>query len=120
MLFRSGERGNKPYELEIMLRIHLLQNLYDLSDMGVMGEVIDSRAFSEFCGVESSNQVPDGDTIGRFRALLVQHGLQEKLFTQVVNLLMERGLILKKGSDISNRQFMFRNNINYRRGYGRN
>lgn len=118
--YYTGERGNKPYELEIMLRIHLLQNLYDLSDMGVMGEVIDSRAFSEFCGVESSNQVPDGDTIGRFRALLVQHGLQEKLFTQVVNLLMERGLILKKGSDISNRQFMFRNNINYRRGYGRN
>jgi IS5 family transposase len=96
--YYTGERGNKPYELEIMLRIHLLQNLYDLSDMGVMGEVIDSRAFSEFCGVESSNQVPDGDTIGRFRALLVQHGLQEKLFTQVVNLLMERGLILKKGT----------------------
>lgn len=96
--YYNGERGNKPYELETMLRIHLLQNLYDLSDMGVMGEVIDSRAFSEFCGVESSNQVPDGDTIGRFRALLVEHGLQEKLFTQVVVLLMERGLILKKGT----------------------
>ena len=96
--YYTGERGNKPYELETMLRIHLLQNLYDLSDMGVMGEVIDSRAFSEFCGVDSSNQVPDGDTIGRFRALLVEHGLQEKLFTQVVNLLMKRGLILKKGT----------------------
>ena len=60
-----------------MLRIHLLQELYDLADMAVMNEVIDSRAFSEFCGVDSSNQVPDGDTIGRFRALLVKHGLQE-------------------------------------------
>jgi IS5 family transposase len=96
--YYKGERGNKPYELETMLRIHMLQNLYDLSDMGVMTEVIDSRAFSEFCEVESSNQVPDGDTIGRFRKLLVEQGLQAKLFDHVVALLMERGLILKKGT----------------------
>lgn len=96
--YYKGERGNKPYELETMLRIHLLQNLYDLADMAAMTEVIDSRAFSEFCGVESSNQVPDGDTVGRFRGLLVEHGLQEKLFAQVVALLQSRGLILKKGT----------------------
>ena len=60
--------------------------------------MIDSRAFSEFCGVESSNQVPDGDTLGRFRNLLLRSGLQEKLFAQVVYLLQERGLLLKKGT----------------------
>ena len=96
--YYKGERGNKPYELETMLRIHVLQELYDLADMAVMNEVIDSRAFSRFCGVDSSNQVPDGDTIGRFRALLVEHGLQEKLFAQVVALFEAKGLILKKGS----------------------
>jgi len=96
--YYKGERGNKPYELELMLRIHLLQELYDLADMAVMNEVIDSRAFSGFCGVDSSNQVPDGDTIGRFRALLVKHDLQKKLFTQVVALLEIKGLILKKGT----------------------
>jgi IS5 family transposase len=96
--YYKGERGNKPFDLESMLRIHILQNLYDLSDMGVMTEVIDSRSFSMFCGIDSSNQVPDGDTIGRFRALLVKHGLQERLFAQVVCLLEERGLLLKKGT----------------------
>ena len=96
--YYKGERGNKPYDLERMLRIYLIQNLYDLSDMGTVGEVIDSRAFSEFCGVDSSNQVPDGDTLGRFRNLLVKNGLQEKLFSQVVTLLTERGLILKRGT----------------------
>ena len=96
--YYKGERGNKPYDLEVMLRIHLVQNLYNLSDMSTMTEVIDSRVFSEFCGVDSSNQVPDGDTIGRFRALLIEHGLQEKLFEQVVNLLSVQGLILKKGT----------------------
>ena len=96
--YYKGERGNKPYDLERMLRIYLIQNLYDLSDMATVAEVIDSRAFSEFCGVDSSNQVPDGDTLGRFRNLLVKNSLQEKLFAQVVSLLMERGMILKKGT----------------------
>ena len=57
-----------------------------------------SRAFSDFCGVESSNQIPDGDTLGRFRNLLVKNELQEKLFAQVVEQLTARGLILKKGT----------------------
>ena len=46
--YYEGKYGNKIYELELMLRIHLLQNLYDLSDMGARNEVIDSRAFSNF------------------------------------------------------------------------
>lgn len=96
--YYKGERGNKPYDLELMLRIYMLENLYDLSDEGTVAEVIDSRAFSDFCGVDSSNQVPNGDTLGRFRNLLIQNGLQDQLFTQVVVMLMERGLILKKGT----------------------
>jgi len=96
--YYEGERGNKPYPLELMIRLHILQNLYDLSDMATAEQVIDSRAFSDFCGVDSSNQVPDGDTIGRFRNILVTNGLQERLFAQVLTLLTERGLILKKGT----------------------
>lgn len=96
--YYKGERGNKPYDLKLMLRIYLLQNLYDLSDMATVAEVIDSRAFSEFCGVDSSNQVPNGDTLGRFRHILEKNGIQQKLFGQVVNTLMEKGLILKKGT----------------------
>lgn len=96
--YYKGERGNKPYDLELMLRIYLVQNLYNLSDMATVAEVIDSRAFSDFCGVESSNQVPDGDTLGRFRNLLMKNDLQERLFAQVVELLAQRGLILKKGT----------------------
>ena len=75
--YYKGERGNKPYPLETMLRLYLLQNLYDLSDEATAAEAIDSRAFSDFCGVDSSNQVPNGDTIGRrfhhyFRAVFHQ------------------------------------------------
>ena len=79
-----------------MLRIYLVQNLYNLSDMATVTDVIDSRAFSDFCGVESSNQVPDGDTLGRFRNTLLKNGIQQELFAQVVELLTQRGLILKR------------------------
>ncbi len=96
--YYKGERGNKPYGLELMLRLYVLQNLYTLSDEGTVAEAVDSRAFSEFCGVDSSNQVPNGDTLGRFRNLLMRNGLQEKLFGQVVEMLQERGLLLKKGT----------------------
>ena len=96
--YYKGERGNKPYGLELMLRLYILQNLYDLSDEATSAEVIDSRAFSDFCGIESSNQVPNGDTIGRFRNILIQNGLQGKLFQQVVDLVTEQKLILKKGT----------------------
>lgn len=96
--YYKGERGNKPYGIELMLRLYVLQNLYTLSDEGTVSEVIDSRAFSDFCGVDSSNQVPDGDTLGRFRNLLIRNGIQEKLFAQVAGLLQERGLLLKKGT----------------------
>lgn len=96
--YYKGERGNKPYDLELMLRIYVLQMVYNVADMAVAAEVIDSRAFSEFCGVTSSNQVPNGDTIGRFRNILIKNGMQEKLFADVVNRLKARGLMLMKGT----------------------
>ncbi len=98
-LLQKGERGNKPYDLEFMLRIYVLQHLYNLADDAARNEIIDSRAFSQFCGVDSSNQVPDGDTIGRFRHILEQNQLGEAFFTNVVESLQKCNLMLKKGND---------------------
>ena len=96
--YYKGERGNKPYDLELMLRIYVLQHLYNLADDAARNEIIDSRAFSQFCGVDPSNQVPDGDTIGRFRHILEQNQLGEAFFTNVVESLQKCNLMLKKGT----------------------
>ena len=96
--YYKGERGNKPYDLELMLRIYVLQHLYNLADDAARNEIIDSRAFSQFCGVDSSNQVPDGDTIGRFRHILERNQLGEAFFTNVVESLQKCNLMLKKGT----------------------
>jgi len=65
-LFCFIQKGScsKIFPFETMLRIHLLAELYNLADMAVMNEVIDSRAFLEFWGIDSSNQVPDGEASG--------------------------------------------------------
>lgn len=44
----QGEIGNKPYDLELMLRIFILQNLYDLADMKVMNDVSTAERFLNF------------------------------------------------------------------------
>ena len=36
--YYKGERGNKPYDLELMLRIYVLQHLYNLADDAVRKE----------------------------------------------------------------------------------
>ena len=64
----------------------------------MMYEILDSRAFTEFCYINSPDEVPDGDTIGRFRNLLNKYGLQQTIFETVVDLLLKRGLLLKKGT----------------------
>ena len=97
-IYYEGKVGQKPYPIELMLRIHILQNFYDLADMAVMDEILDSRAFSDFCGVSSPEEVPNGDTIGKFRNLLIKHGIDEQIFAQVLAILNKHGLILKKGT----------------------
>lgn len=42
--------------------------------------------------------MPDGDTLGRFRNILLKNGIQQELFAQVVEFLTQRGLILKRGT----------------------
>ena len=42
--------------------------------------------------------MPNGDTIGRFRNILVKNHMQEKLFADVVSRLKPRGLMLMKGT----------------------
>ena len=56
------------------------------------------QSFSDFFGIESSNQIPDGNTIGRFLNYGVKNGFQEELFARVLTLLAECRLILKKGT----------------------
>lgn len=91
--------GTKPKELGLMLRIHFLQQWFDLSDPGMEDEIYESASIRRFLGIDPfTDTVPDESTILRFRHLLEKHGLAGKLFESVNADLEDKGLLLKGGT----------------------
>ena len=92
-------KGRPPIGLERMLRIHFLQNWFNLSDRGVEEALYDVESMRRFARIDLGNEpVPDETTICKFRHLLETHKLAEKLFEAVNLHLASRGLKLSEGT----------------------
>ena len=91
--------GRPPKPLEIVFRTYLVQNFFTLSDEGAEDAVYDSLAVRRFVGISTNeDDIPDKSTICRFRNLLTQHNIQQKIFGHLVISLTAKGLIMKKGT----------------------
>lgn len=91
--------GRKKMEMIMMLKIHFLQQWYNLSDPAVEEEVYDRNSFQKFLGIDLlSQKVPDETTILNFRHLLEEHKLQKRFFAIVTERLEKAGLLMKKGT----------------------
>lgn len=76
--------GRPPVGVERMLRMHCLQQWFNLSDPDVEEALYDSSAMRQFVGIDLGREsVPDGTTICKFRHLLEAHGLGEQLFAHI-------------------------------------
>jgi len=97
---RATSAGGRPaVGLERMLRIHCLQPWFNLSDPAVEEALYDSLAMRSFVGIDLGREpVPDETTVMRFRHLLEEHKLGERIFEEVGRILIERGLRLSKGT----------------------
>lgn len=95
---RQVDRGNQTmlltrysqYTIKLMFQIYILQKLYDVSEIRIITAVIDNLTFSEFCEIDSTNQVPVWDTIGRLRNVLV---LVKKRYTRKVSFTFDSTII---------------------------
>ena len=97
--YYEGKRGRRPIDLEIMLRMYLLQNWFNLSDFGVEEAIYDSYAMRKFMRLDfMTQQVPDSTTLLHFRHLLEKHLIGEKIFQDVVDRLDEAGLMMHGGT----------------------
>jgi IS5 family transposase len=82
-----------------MLRIHLLQQWYSLSDPAMEEALIEVPTMRRFAGIELiSDRIPDETTILTFRHLLEKHGLGEQIFDIVKALLAARGVTMRQGT----------------------
>src|SRR5579863_2454675 len=97
--YPKAGNGRPPIGVERMLRIHFLQQWFNLSDPAVEEALYDSLAMRRFVGIDLGREpVPDETTVCRFRHLLEAHRLGRPLFDAVQRHLAANGLKLATGT----------------------
>ena len=95
----STKGGRPPFPLEVMLRIHLLQQWFTLSDPLMEEMLIDTPCFRRFAGIDMvEDRIPDETTILNFRHLLEENRIAEQILETVNQSLREKGVMLKEGT----------------------
>ncbi|GAC1436195.1 MAG: hypothetical protein NVSMB6_32520 [Burkholderiaceae bacterium] len=90
--------GRPAYPIAPMLRIHLMQNWFGLSDPAMEEALYENMAIRRFAQLSLVDGLPDESTILRFRHLLEKHGLAPKLFDAIKAHLSHKGLLLREGT----------------------
>ena len=97
----SKEGGRPPYQLATMMRVHLLQQWYSLSDAASEEALIEVPTMRRFAGIELiSDQIPDETMILTFRRLMKKHELGEQIFETVKAHLHANGMTMRQGTII--------------------
>jgi IS5 family transposase len=97
--YPKSKTGRPPFPIPVMLRVHLLQQWFGLSDPAMEEALHDVPLYREFAGIESGLvRLPDESTILRFRHLLEKHGLAAQMLVVVNDILRDKGLMLKAGT----------------------
>ena len=97
--YPSGKRGRPTRGIELMLRMYLMQNWFNLSDAAIEDAIYDSYAMRKFMHVDFiSSQVPDSTTLLKFRHLLEKHEIGKQIFDDVNARLESVGLMMHGGT----------------------
>ena len=91
-------RGRRPYPLQSMLRVHLMQNWFALSDPAMEEALYEIASLRNFAGLDLGEPIPDETTILNFRHMLEEYELADDILKQVNAHLARKGLLLKRGS----------------------
>ena len=95
----EGRRGRPPFAVEVMLRVHFMQQWFNLSDPAMEEALHDMALFRDFAGLGGwDERVPDESTILRFRRVLEKHKLAPKILQTINDLLRSKGLMLRAGT----------------------
>lgn len=89
--------GAKPWDTEVMVRVMVLKNLYNLSDEQTEYQLRDRLSFLRFAGLGLGDAVPDSRTIWLYAEQLAKANGASELFAAFHRQLAERGLLVKEG-----------------------
>ena len=96
--YPKAGNGRPPYPLATMLRVHLMQNWFGLSDPGMEEALYEIAPLRQFAHLSLTRPIPDETTILNFRRLIEAHDLAPKLLQTVNAHLCRKGLMLKQGT----------------------
>ncbi len=91
-------QGRPSHPPLAMFKALLLQQWYGLSDPGLGEAICDRLSFQRFLGLSLQDRIPDETGICRFRKMLAQAGLGERLFSLLEEQFDAQGLIGRRGS----------------------
>jgi IS5 family transposase len=91
-------RGRHPYPIATMLRVHLMQNWFSLSDPAMEEALYEIASMRQFARLTLTKPIPDETTILNFRRLLEENELAAEILTRVNRYLSRKGLLLRQGS----------------------
>lgn len=91
-------RGRRPYPIQTMLRIHLMQNWFGLSDPAMEEALYEIVSMRRFAGLSMSDAIPDETTILNFRRLIEANDLAPRIFERINAHLTRKGMLLKRGT----------------------
>lgn len=97
---RKSAAGAKPYDVVLMFKMLVLQQLHNLADEKVEYLVRDRFSFMRFLGLQLEDRVPDGNSVWLFRERLKAAGLFEELFKAFHEQLAARGYVARSGQMI--------------------
>ena len=95
----SGHTGRPPFAVDVLLRIHFMQQWFGLSDPAMEEALHDTAIYREFAKLDTGmSRIPDETTILRFRRLIETHDLGKAMFAAINTKLAEAGFMLKAGT----------------------
>ena len=94
---RKSPAGRKRIDPLILLKMLILQQLFNLSDSELEFQVNDRRSFEKFIGLGIMDTIPDATTVAFFRKRLRKAGLIEEIFARFEQFLRDQGLEVKGG-----------------------
>lgn len=83
-----------------MVRVMVLQQLYNLSDEQMEFQLLDRLSFQRFGGVRQSSQIPDRTTLWTFKERLLEANASETLFGAINRELNKHGYLARCGQII--------------------
>jgi transposase len=89
----SAHFGRPAKEPEMMLKLLLLQNLYNLSDVRVIEEASLNLAFMWFLGLNPEDELPDASLLAKFRTQRLKGQDLDEMLTCTVRQCVKRGII---------------------------